>query len=72
MSHEIRLRLPLAFYVSLSAAAATRGIATTALASMAIHEFLRERGELTPMQATAKPPVALKPDVDMSVWHDDD
>ena len=51
--HEIRFRTPAALHRAINFAAAQRGIAASALVSLAIYEYLRERGELAPTQADA-------------------
>jgi hypothetical protein len=68
MFHEIRLRVPRSFYITLSAAAAARGVAVSALVSLAAHEFLHSRGELAPTQVGAKTPPTIELDADISEW----
>ncbi len=53
--HEIRFRTPAPLHRAINFAAARRGVAASALVSLAVYEYLRERGELAPTQADATP-----------------
>lgn len=70
MTHEIRLRLPVALYNSIAVGAARRSIAVSSLVSLAVYEYLRERGEIAHTQAPAK----SEPVADIKAWlaSDDD
>lgn len=51
--HEIRFRTPVSLHRAINLAAAQRGIASSALVSLAVYEYLRERGEIAPTQQGA-------------------
>jgi hypothetical protein len=68
--HEVRFRTPAPLHNAINLAAAQRGIAASALVSMALYEYLRERGELTPTQARAVEP-AVTSSPDLAVWFDE-
>lgn len=59
--HEIRFRTPASLHSTVNLAAARRGIAASALVSLAVYEYLRERGELAPTQAPVAEPTSSLP-----------
>ncbi len=67
--NEVKIRVPTDFHRAINLAAARRGVPASALVATAIHEYLRERGELAPTQAAPKP--AIDPD-DLREWFEDD
>ena len=66
--HEVRFRTPAALHSAVNLAAARRGIAASALVSMAVYEYLRERNELAPTQAPVAEPTSSLP----FEWLEDD
>ena len=66
--NEVRIRISVPLHKAISTAAAKRGMAASALVSLAVYEYLRERGELASNEVSP-----AKPDPDaMRVWLDDD
>jgi len=70
--HEVRIRVSSPLHHAATFAAARRSIPVASLVSLALYEYLRERGELAPTQAGPKLSPAPAPVADMSVWLDDD
>ena len=50
---ELKIRVPVSLHRAITFAAARRGVASSALVSMVIHEYLHERDELAPTQEGA-------------------
>jgi hypothetical protein len=69
--HEIRIRISSPLHNAVTFAAANRSIPMASLVSLALYEYLRERGELTPTQARAVEPAAAT-NPDFAVWFDED
>jgi hypothetical protein len=72
--HEIRIRVSSPLHRAATFAAARRSIPAASLVSLALYEYLHQRGELdAPLPATDNN-VAPKPtpSFDMSAWLDDD
>jgi hypothetical protein len=66
--NEVRIRISSPLHRALTFAAARRSVPMASLVSLALYEYLRERGELAPTQADAKP----TPSPSLDVWLDDD
>ncbi len=68
--HEVKIRTPAPLHRAINFASAKRGIAASALVSLAVYEYLRERDELASTQvdeAQARPEVVIP-----NPWVDDE
>jgi hypothetical protein len=72
--HEIRIRISSTLHRAATFAAARRSIPAASLVSLALYEYLHQRGELDAPPPVAANNVAPKPtpSFDMSAWLDDD
>lgn len=68
--HEIRFRTPAPLHRALSLAAAKRGVATAALVSMAVYEYLHAHGEFASTLEGANQTVPKTTVLD--AWMDDE
>lgn len=68
--HEVKIRTPAPLHRALNLAAAKRGVATSALVSLAVYEYLHAHGELASTLEGANQTVPKTTGLD--AWMDDE